>query len=89
MAGLRVSEIVALKISDIDSDRMTIFISNAKGKKDRYVNLSPILLEILRNYLRLYKPRPKIFLFESKQTRSAYPTRTVQRVFQLQNNRQV
>ena len=42
-AGLRVSEIVNLKISDIDSQRMQIFIERAKGKKDRYVNLSPLL----------------------------------------------
>ena len=40
-AGLRVSEIVNLKLADIDSKRMQIFISRAKGKKDRYVNLSP------------------------------------------------
>lgn len=42
-AGLRVSEIVQLKLADIDSERMQIFIENAKGKKDRYVNLSPIV----------------------------------------------
>lgn len=80
-AGLRVSEIVNLKISDIDSRRMQIFVSRAKGKKDRYVNLSPILLDILRNYLLEYQPRPKVFLFESEQTLSAYPTRTVQQIF--------
>jgi len=80
-AGLRVSEVVNLKIADIDSQRMQIFIERAKGKKDRYVNLSPILLDILRNYLLEYKPRPKIYLFESEQTFSAYPTRTVQQVF--------
>lgn len=80
-AGLRVSEVVNLKIADIDSQRMQIFIERAKGKKDRYVNLSPILLDILRNYLKEYKPRPKIYLFESEQTFSAYPIRTVQQVF--------
>lgn len=80
-AGLRVSEVVNLKLADIDSQRMQIFIERAKGKKDRYVNLSPILLDILRNYLLEYKPRPKFYLFESEQTLSAYPTRTVQQVF--------
>ncbi len=80
-AGLRVSEIVNLKIADIDSRRMQIFVARAKGKKDRYVNLSPVLLDILRNYLTAYKPRPLIYLFESDQTRQAYPTRTVQQVF--------
>lgn len=49
-AGLRVSEIVALKLAHIDSERMQILVENAKGKKDRYVNLSPMLLDILRAY---------------------------------------
>jgi site-specific recombinase XerD len=82
-AGLRVSEIVALKIRDIDSSRMQIRIENAKGKKDRYVNLSPVLLDVLRAYIRTYKPKPKKFLFESQQTGEAYPTRTIQRIFYL------
>ncbi|MEO5591225.1 MAG: site-specific integrase [Chitinophagaceae bacterium] len=80
-AGLRVSEIVALKIADIDSKRMQIFIQRAKGKKDRYVNLSPLVLDILRKYLLEYKPRPKLYLFESEQSLTAYPTRTVQQIF--------
>lgn len=80
-AGLRVSEVVNLKIADIDSQRMQIFIERAKGKKDRYVNLSPVLLDILRKYLLEYKPRPKLYLFESEQTLSAYPTRTAQQIF--------
>lgn len=82
-AGLRVSEVVNLKIADIDSRRMQIFIERAKGKKDRYVNLSPVLLDILRKYLVEYKPRPKIYLFESDKTHTAYPTRTVQQIFSL------
>lgn len=80
-AGLRVSEVVNLKIADIDSGRMQIYIKCGKGKKDRYVNLSPILLDILRNYLLEYLPRPKVYLFESEQTFSAYPIRTAQQVF--------
>ena len=64
-AGLRVSEVVNLKLADIDSGRMQILIRRAKGKKDRYVNLSPVLLDILRSYLREIKPRPKEYLFES------------------------
>ena len=51
-AGLRGSEIVKLKLKDIDSERMQIFIENAKGKKDRYVNLSPILLDNLLAYFK-------------------------------------
>ena len=80
-AGLRVSEIVNLRIADIDSTRMQIFIGRAKGKKDRYVNLSPVLLDILRKYLREYQPRPQEYLFESEQTLQAYPVRTVQQIF--------
>lgn len=80
-AGLRVSEVVNLKIADIDGKRMQIFVQRAKGKKDRYVNLSPILLDILRKYLQEYKFRPKVYLFESEQTFTAYPTRTVQQIF--------
>ena len=82
-AGLRVSEIAALKIKHIDSSRMQIFIEEAKGKKDRYVALSPVLLDILRAYIKKYRPRPKVYLFESEQTGTAYPTRTIQRLFQL------
>jgi integrase/recombinase XerD len=80
-AGLRVSEVVNLKIADIDSSRMQILIERAKGKKDRYVNLSPLLLDILRKYLLEYEPRPVKYLFESEQTKAAYPTRTVQQIF--------
>jgi site-specific recombinase XerD len=80
--GLRVSELAALKIKDIDSGRMQIFIEKAKGKKDRYVNLSPILLDILRSYLKKYKPKPVQFLFESEQTGTAYPIRTIQKIFE-------
>jgi len=82
-AGLRVSEIAALEIKHIDSERMQIFISQAKGKKDRYVTLSPVLLDILRAYIKIYKPKPITYLFESERTGTAYPTRTIQRIFQL------
>lgn len=80
-AGLRVSEIVNLRIADVDSERMQLFIARAKGKKDRYVNLSPVLLDILRNYISQYKPAPRFYLFESETTFKAYPTRTVQQIF--------
>ena len=80
-AGLRVSEIVNLKLVDIDSKRMQILIQRAKGKKDRYVNLSPILLDILRGYIKSYVHKPKVYLFESEQSGEAYATRTVQQVF--------
>jgi integrase/recombinase XerD len=80
-AGLRVSEIVSLKLSDIDSRRMQILVERAKGKKDRYVNLSPVLLDILRKYIKLYVPPPREYLFESEESGTAYPVRTVQQIF--------
>ena len=49
-AGLRASEVVSLKISDIDSQRMTLRIEQGKGSKDRYAMLSPVLLERLRTW---------------------------------------
>lgn len=80
-AGLRVSEVVSLEIKDIDSDRMQIFIRNAKGKKDRYVMLSPVLLDILRSYMMHYEPRPRKYLFEGTEPGEALSTRTAQQVF--------
>src|SRR5258708_14429243 len=55
-AGLRVSEVVGLKIGDIDSTRMVIRVEQGKGDKDRYVHLSPQLLTILRPYWRPTRP---------------------------------
>jgi integrase/recombinase XerD len=52
-AGLRVSEVVALKVGDIDSQRMTLRVEQAKGRKDRYAMLSPLLLERLRTWWRV------------------------------------
>jgi site-specific recombinase XerD len=60
-AGLRVSEVVTLKLADIDSSRMLIRIEQGKGGKDRYVMLSAQLLGILRTYWRLAKPRHWLF----------------------------
>ena len=59
--GLRISEVVNLKIEDIDSKRMIIHIKNAKGRKDRIVPLSQTVLELLRNYFTVYKPKTYLF----------------------------
>ena len=59
--GLRVSEIVNLKIKDIDSTRMLVFIRNSKNNKDRYVSLDKNVLELLRCYFREYKPKEYLF----------------------------
>ncbi len=59
--GLRVSEIVHLKVSDIDSARMLIRVEQGKGRKDRYVMLSPDLLELLRRWWRSARPQGWLF----------------------------
>lgn len=60
-AGLRVSEVIRLKPAEIDSQRMVIRVEQGKGQKDRYVMLSPKLLEILRHWWRTERPRPWLF----------------------------
>ena len=81
-AGLRVSEVVGLKQTDIDSMRMQIHIENAKGKKDRYVGLSVLLLDVLRAYLKQIKPRPQKYVFEGDTPGQPYTSRSAQLVFQ-------
>ena len=60
-AGLRISEAVAVKVSDVDSQRMLIHIVEGKGNKDRYVMLSPRLLAVLRSYWRAARPKDYLF----------------------------
>lgn len=76
--GLRVSEIVNLKIEHIYSDSMQVLIEKSKGKKDRYINLPESLLEQLRLYYKVFKP--KEYLFEG-QYGGQYSPRSVQQVF--------
>jgi integrase/recombinase XerD len=76
-AGLRVSELIHLKIKDIDSKRMQIRIEQSKGKKDRYTLLSTKALELLRLYFVAYKPID--FLFEG-QFGGAYSARSIQQI---------
>ena len=60
-AGLRVSEITNLRIVDIDSDRMMMHVRQSKNAKDRYVPLSPSLLQVLREYWKAHRPDPWLF----------------------------
>jgi site-specific recombinase XerD len=60
-AGLRASEVIALKPGDIDSTRMVIRVEQGKGRKDRYVMLSPALLELLRDWWRAARPQGWLF----------------------------
>jgi len=59
-AGLRASEVIALKVGDIDSQRMTLRVEQGKGRKDRYAMLSPVLLERLRAWWRVGHAQGKI-----------------------------
>tara|TARA_R110002124_G_scaffold109723_4_gene263156 strand:- start:18751 stop:19587 length:837 start_codon:yes stop_codon:yes gene_type:complete len=76
-AGLRMSEVLNLKVNDIDSDRMTIKIRQSKGAKDRHVMLAEKLLILLRQYVREYDPQE--YLFEG-QKGGAYSSRSVQQI---------
>ncbi|WP_423147334.1 tyrosine-type recombinase/integrase [Rubrolithibacter danxiaensis] len=78
-AGLRISELLNLRIKDIDSDRMQIRVVQSKGKKDRYTLLSEKALEVLREYFKTY--RPKEMLFEGL-VKEEYSTRAMQLVVQ-------
>ena len=80
-AGLRVSEAVALQVTDIDSTRMTIHIRAGKGQRDRYVMLAPQLLAILRAHWRRTRSRP--WLFPGPDPSRPITTRTVRRVCRL------
>ncbi len=77
-AGLRLGELLNLKIEDIDSESKRIHIRQSKGKKDRYVMLSDKALELLREYFKQYNP--KDYLFEG-QNGGKYSPKSVQSVF--------
>ncbi len=85
-AGLRVSEVTTLQLNHIDSDRMQIYIKCAKGKKDRYAGLSPVVLDVLRAYIKQCKPRPIKYVFEGMQPGIAYSDRSAQKVFENAKN---
>jgi integrase/recombinase XerD len=77
-AGLRVSEVTHLRLSDIDSQRQVIRVRQGKGHKDRQVMLSPKLLEALRIYWKSY--RPKVWLFPGESPERPVSSETVWRV---------
>ena len=83
--GLRVSEVINLKIEDIDSKRMIIHIKNAKGRKDRIVPLSPNVLNLLREYFKKYRPSEYLF---NGQCSSQYSIGSCQKIYKkyIENN---
>ena len=76
--GLRCGEVLALQPNHIDSKRNIVLLKNAKGKKDRIVPLSPKILDMLREYFKIYKPQH--FLFEGRDAGIAYDARSLQQV---------
>lgn len=81
-AGLRVSEVAAMSIKDIDSKRMLIHVRQGKGRKDRYTLLSKATLELLRRYYKLYRPKGE-WLFDGQQPSKHITARTIQRFFEV------
>ena len=79
-SGLRVGEVVRLKLPDIDSQRRLIHIRQGKGKKDRYTMLSDSALKVLREYFQKY--RPQQWLFPGGVENRHLTERSVQRVFE-------
>lgn len=80
--GLRVSETARMRIEDIDSSRMVVYISQGKGKKDRISTLSKVMLDQVREYYSKYRPHK--YLFESQDRQTHISDRTLQRVFDAQ-----
>jgi site-specific recombinase XerD len=80
--GLRVSEAARLKVGDIDSNRSQIHIRQGKGRKDRYVMLSPVVLGVLREYVRVERPHDWLFPAGHRRDRHITP-RTIQRQVSL------
>jgi len=76
--GLRCGELIALEPQHIDSKRNIVIIKNSKGKKDRIVPLSPKILEMLRDYYKIHKP--KNYLFEGQTVGHPYDQRSLQLV---------
>lgn len=76
--GLRRSELLHLKFSDIDANRNIVLLKNAKGKKDRIAPLSPKILKMLRDYYKDYKPA--IWLFEGQIKGEQYSEKSLQSV---------
>lgn len=77
-AGLRVGELIRLRVTDIRSDDGYIFIKDSKGKKDRHTVLSPLLLNLLRDYHREHKPG--YWLFEGQEG-GQYTAQSIQRIY--------
>lgn len=77
-AGLRVGEVIRLRVKDVRSDDGFLFVKDSKGKKDRHTVLSPLLLDLLRKYYRAHKP--SYWLFEG-QDGGQYSATSIQQIY--------
>lgn len=77
-AGLRIGEVVRLRVKDVRSDDGFLFIKDSKGKKDRHTVLSPLLLDLLRKYYKVHKP--SYWLFEG-QDGGQYSATSIQQIY--------
>lgn len=84
-AGLRISEVLHLHMSDIDRARMTVLVRQGKGKKDRYSLLSKVALQTLDAYLEAYQPRT--WLFPSAYRDQPIAATSIQKMFQVMKGR--
>jgi site-specific recombinase XerD len=84
-AGLRLNEVLHLRVTDVDSGRMTIRVEQGKGRKDRYTVLAPRLLDELRRYWAL--ERPRIWLFPSARTSAPLDPSALQRAYHVAKRR--
>jgi site-specific recombinase XerD len=82
--GLRVGEVVKLKVKDIDSERMVVLIKQGKGRKDRIGSLSEKMLVQLRIYYKEYKPQ--VYLFENQLKDGPISSRSLQKIFNNSKN---
>ncbi len=84
-AGLRLSDVSGLRVSDIDSEKMQLFIRNGKGSKDRYAILSTTTLNVLREYWKQYQPKDWLF-YSRNHTGTHITSKSVQNIFHKYKN---
>lgn len=80
-AGLRVSEVVRLKLNNIDEDRMLIHVKQAKGRKDRYTILSSVALKLLKDYIRFFQVTE--WVFPGEKGKKHLTERSAQKIFEV------
>lgn len=80
-AGLRVSEAAQIKVNQIDTERMQIYIKDGKGSSDRYALLSPTTLKLIKEYIEEYRPVDYLFYSRDRDKMNHFSVRAIQRAF--------